>query len=129
MCLQICDPDAGLYREQQTQTFKGGREARGGTKPATPVPPLILLEFLPAVWGRRAFRCAAAIWGSTHSIAYGGKTPDLQGFACIQLQSGGGNGKKAVPPPVFIENLQADGGLQQDPKRSGLRCLGARPCH
>ena len=88
---------------------RGGREARGGTNPGTPLPPLVLLTFWLSHWQRPsiALRCSNSALGGIR-LQTVAKPRIYKGFACIRLQSGGGNRQKSVPPPVFIGNLQAD---------------------
>ncbi len=97
---------------------RGGREARGGTKPGTPVPPLVLLTFWLSHWPRPsiALRCSNSGLDGIR-LQRVAKPRICRGFACIRLQSGGGNRQKSVPPPVFIGNLQPDAPLQRPRRR------------
>jgi hypothetical protein len=53
---------------------------------------------------RRARRVKC--WLLANSAAFDGKTHDLQAFACIHVQNGGGTPQKPIPPPYFIEDLR-----------------------
>jgi len=84
--------------------------------PAPPCHPLFYWCFGYPTGQGHPLRCVAAI---PCSMAFGGirlqtaANPRIyRGFACIRLQSGGGNRQKSVPPPVFIGNLQPDAPLQ-----------------
>lgn len=84
--------------------------------PAPPCHPLFYWHFGGRTGQFSSLRCVAAF---ARLAAFGGirrhstANPRIyRRFACIWLQTGGGNRQKRVPPPVFIGNLQPDAPLQ-----------------
>jgi hypothetical protein len=66
-----------------------------------------------AARGLRQAKC----WLRPDSAVFDGKTHDLQAFACIHVQNGGGTPQNPIPPPYFIEDLRNPAESLRDRRR------------